>query len=253
MTPGDLVLFYLDDRRFQNLLTLVYKTHNKQLAKHLWGTEVTERGETRTWEYVFFLDSPREIDIPYKTLRAVADYGPAESLPWLEVLSPDKSADVISHFKLQLPDLQQQYAEITRDIDSLGELDQRRESVVRKEQAFLRAHLFGRSANGNCGICGREFPVDLLVAAHVKRRADCSDEEKRDYRHNVIPMCKFGCDDLFERGYLAVQDGKVRAGRTTSPVKTVRDYVTWCQGKACQYWSAESAQYFNWHSAHAGA
>lgn len=33
--------------------------------------------------------------------------------------------------------------------------------------------------------------------------------KKLDYQNIVMPMCKFRYDDLFEKGYIIVKDGKV--------------------------------------------
>ena len=95
------------------------------------------------------------------------------------------------------------------------------------------------------------FPISLLVAAHIKQRAQCSDSEKADYRRNVMPMCMFGCDDLFERGYISVVDGAVvvspsKAAQTTEPVKV---YLNVLKGRSCAYWS-RGEPYFKWHSEH---
>ena len=53
--------------------------------------------------------------------------------------------------------------------------------------------------------------VELLVASHIKRRSECSRGEKKDYRNNVLAMCRCGCDELFELGYIVVdQQGLVQ-------------------------------------------
>jgi len=39
--------------------------------------------------------------------------------------------------------------------------------------------------------------------AHIKRRADCSHEQRLD-PYNVIPMCLFGCDALFEKRLVTI-------------------------------------------------
>ena len=144
------------------------------------------------------------------------------------------------------------YESIIGEIDDLGDLDERREAAARKEQRFLRPFLFGSAETGKCALCEREFPIGLLIAAHVKRRADCTDHEKRQYRDNVIPMCKFGCDDLFERGYLVVANGKVTPGPRQAETDTVRNYVSWLRGRDCRYWNSEREPYFDWHRRNAG-
>jgi hypothetical protein len=73
-------------------------------------------------------------------------------------------------------------------------------SEMRTEQSYLRHVNFKYQKYVDCGICHREFPISFLVAAHVKKRSECSDEERRDYKHITMPMCKFCCDDLYEKG-----------------------------------------------------
>lgn len=53
--------------------------------------------------------------------------------------------------------------------------------------------------------------VELLVASHIKRRSECSRGQKKDYRNNALAMCRCGCDELFELGYIVVdQQGLVQ-------------------------------------------
>jgi hypothetical protein len=40
-------------------------------------------------------------------------------------------------------------------------------------------------------------PRDLAVAAHIKRRADCSEEERPDVQNIAMVSCRLGCDALF--------------------------------------------------------
>lgn len=94
----------------------------------------------------------------------------------------------------------------------LDTLDVEPQALFRKEQQKVRMLILGDGTTGKCSICDREFPADLLVAAHIKSRYRCTDSEKRDVSNNVILMCKFGCDDLFERGYITVLDGRIVAG-----------------------------------------
>lgn len=60
-----------------------------------------------------------------------------------------------------------------------------------------------------CGICNKEYPINLLITAHIKKQTHCTFEEKLDYKNIVMPMCKMGCDDLYEKGYIFIRDGKV--------------------------------------------
>jgi hypothetical protein len=80
------------------------------------------------------------------------------------------------------------------------------ETKARREQRLLTEWLFAGKSKEDCAICGREFSVRSLVAAHKKRRAECSRVERLD-PHIVMPLCLLGCDHLYERGLVWVEAG----------------------------------------------
>lgn len=148
-----------------------------------------------------------------------------------------------------------EYLEMAQDptLDLDSPLDSVRLGKVRLEQHFLRMHLFGEMDVAPCGLCGREFPLDLLVAAHVKPRSRCTDSERRDYRNLVMAMCKFGCDDLFEHGYLSVnENGSVVSRNDEHLPAAVQEYLRQVAGRRCKHWSLSSEPYFAWHREHHG-
>jgi len=147
---------------------------------------------------------------------------------------------------------EQEYESVQRELDALGDLDQRREGPVRREQSLLRRFLFGMSSEGHCCICGQMFPIQLLVAAHIKRRSECSRGEKRDYVNNTVAMCRFGCDELFERGYIVVDErGLIQRNTGTNVTAVVDEYLKKVADRPCNGWSIGRAAYFRWHSSHA--
>lgn len=117
----------------------------------------------------------------------------------------------------------------------------------RAEQGFLRNHLFNGKKNAKCGICGKEYPVNLFVAAHIKKRAFCSKEERLDYKNIVIPMCKFGCDDLYEKGYITVDNALITQLKKYEMTPDVQLYLDEVSGRECGYWSVNTKKYFDWH------
>jgi len=90
------------------------------------------------------------------------------------------------------------------------------------------------------------MPVEFLVASHIKKRSYCSDEEKLNYNRVVMPMCKFGCDDLFEKGYISIQNGEVVTLKREKVTTFVEIYVNQIIGVSCEYWSKETKNYFDW-------
>lgn len=132
-------------------------------------------------------------------------------------------------------------------VDAAVVLDERIEGLKRIEQSFLRFMLFRVSKYGACCICGENMPVQLLVCAHIKKRSKCTDEEKKDYRNIVAPMCRFGCDELYERGYISVKDGQVvRLANEYVPTK-VEAYLKDIVGNLVSEYDSESKKYFDWH------
>jgi BRCT domain type II-containing protein len=59
-----------------------------------------------------------------------------------------------------------------------GSLDREQSALGRVEQGFLRQMLFGNAGQADCSLCGRRLPVELLVAAHVKLRSECTRRER---------------------------------------------------------------------------
>lgn len=116
----------------------------------------------------------------------------------------------------------------------------------RTEQEILKKHLFGIKNSTTCACCNKEYPISYLVTAHIKRRSNCSQTEKRDL-NIVIPMCKFGCDELFENGYIVVKDGKFHNMNKFPTSKHIDLYIKQIEGKRCTYYNSDTEQYFKWH------
>ena len=120
---------------------------------------------------------------------------------------------------------------------------------VRKEQAALRNLLAGNRQQAPCALCGDEYPMGFLVAAHVKKRALCSDDERRDLHHVAMLACVFGCDALYEAGWITVGGhGRVQTVPLASaPEGQVRQRLQRLAGRQCLAHSPASAGYFTWH------
>ncbi|ANA15283.1 hypothetical protein [Acetobacter oryzifermentans] len=95
---------------------------------------------------------------------------------------------------------------------ALGSTDREGKGLSRREQAILADWVFDGQPKANCAVCGRTFARRALVVAHKKKRSRCSDTERLD-PHIVFPLCTFGCDYLYEHGYIIVRNGCVIHGR----------------------------------------
>lgn len=131
---------------------------------------------------------------------------------------------------------------------SIRERDLESDSVakVRKEQSYLRAHLLQGKNVAKCSLCGEEFPFDLLVAAHIKKRSKCEDYEKLDFNNIATLMCKTGCDDFFEKGYIVVISGEIIQAKRKGLTSRVQFLIDQLVGNTVPNWNG-SKQYYEWH------
>ena len=113
----------------------------------------------------------------------------------------------------------------------------------RKEQHILREWLFGGKETEKCASCKNEFSIQSLVTAHKKPRSMCSFNERVD-PYIVMPMCKFGCDHLYESGVLKVQNGIICSNRPTGS-EFESQYVRSLLGNSLeQRWLEGNQRYF---------
>ena len=243
---GDPARFSQDGGVFASA-TVVSKVRNEQLAETLWGRD--NRGQT--WEYIYFLDEVHPQHIPYASFNAAAGYASNNVIQGFSVLNEQRSERLIDRFDLEsrnhYPDVSEEEYALASTAITEGPLDQPAKTHSRREQGFLRRFLFGNRAEGTCTLCQKSFPVGFLVAAHIKRRADCSESERRDYKNVVMPLCRFGCDELFERGFIGVQDGIIVNLRPDVANTTVKSRISDLSGKICRSWTPESSPYFEAH------
>jgi hypothetical protein len=121
-------------------------------------------------------------------------------------------------------------------------------AAVRTEQRFLRNQQL-QLRGSSCSLCGRSYPDEFLVAAHIKPRSKCSEGERMDTRNVSMLACLFGCDALFERGYLIVgTDGTIEAGRPGHG--QIGDHLRYLFGRSCLAHDERSRDYFAWHRQH---
>jgi hypothetical protein len=123
--------------------------------------------------------------------------------------------------------------------------------AVRAEQRFLRDQQLRRWGS-SCSLCGRSVPEELLVAAHIKPRSACSESERMDTGNVAMLACLFGCDALFELGYVVIgEQGIIERGNRSS--EQVADRIRDIIGRRCHAYGDESHQYFAWHRQHHSA
>lgn len=232
--------------------TITHKLQNEELAKELWGVD----DEGKTWEYIYFLDEIKKEDISYERYNRILGYSKNNIIQGFQVFDEEKSLKLLETLDLgsetYTPEVDKEELEedIEEEIEFEGDVDSETKSVQRREQRYLRKNLFGDDKYTSCGICNEEYPVAFLTAAHIKKRAKCDPEEKKDIENIAMPMCRFGCDDLYEKGYITVEDGEVVRLLDEPVTDTVKDYINEIVGNDCDYWDEDTKEYFEWHKEH---
>ena len=243
---GALVLFSAD-KKIYGCGVVAAKFNNKALAKHLWG--VDPNGST--WEYMYALAEVRSLNIPYRDFNKAIGYKLNYVIQGFNVLDEAKSVAFLDTFDLHGERLEwpANPDDVKRAIKEFDELDRKFQAVQRVEQSALREHLLQGRKSGECLLCGRTFHAHFLVAAHIKKRSECTDSQKRDLQNIGMLNCKFGCDELYERGYISVNgDGKiVRSQKLVSAVE--KKYMLTTVQDSVQVDNAQKL-YFAWHHSH---
>ena len=141
--------------------------------------------------------------------------------------------------------------ELTGDLDEEplrinGLSDREGLARIRVEQPLLRQRLLAGRSEAPCALCGDVFATDYLVAAHIKRRADCSERERADVNVAML-ACKFGCDAAFELGHLRVKDDGTIV--VLGPTSSARRLAA-LEGRVASAFTTETRRYFRAHRQH---
>ncbi len=197
------------------------KKEFKGLFTDISVSEAIEYLESDEQDFAFVIELLQEsqTDLQQAVIKALTEIGER------------KAVDFEANYQKRLSELS--------ETDASG-----RNSTTRKEQGLLRALTFGDAQTMQCSLCHREFPCNLMVTAHIKPRSKCSPSERKD-PNVVMPVCKIGCDDFYEKGYLLVEaNGQIQTrliGDLFSDVATIlADY----DGKRCLSHNEKTESYF---------
>ncbi|HWW40118.1 hypothetical protein [Pedobacter sp.] len=248
ISRGDVILFARDNAIFSSGIVTV-KFRNADVAREIWP--VNKKTEA-TWEYLYFIAELTSRSIPYSRFNQLLGYGDGTIIRSFRILNEDQSILVLDDFT----DLESEtyFDDSTSDdrkasedkLKAMDHTDKSQSIKARLEQPVFRGWLFKRKKYAICGICHTNYPVAFLHAAHIKKRSKCTHEERTDL-DIVMSMCRMGCDDLYERGYISVKDGKViglKQKYITPAIEKAKDAVI---GNDCTHYNDQTMKYFEWH------
>jgi hypothetical protein len=250
ISPGDWV-FFCGDKKIYLGGTIALTWHNPALAERLWS----KNHNGQTWEHMYALSGTRGFDIPMDEVRQLLDWNHNRNIMGISVLKQAEGEALQTLLTLDasvaaLPELDPASTEEAVEAFS-GELERVALSARRGEQAALKRRLLP-GPTGECALCGRTLPGTFLVGAHIKKRAVCSEEEKRDLSNIAMLACTLGCDALYEHGYVSVAPGGViQISPLAASAHEVDTYVRErLMGRVVRWWSSSREPYFEWHRTH---
>lgn len=247
ISRGDVILFARDNFIF-SAGVITTKFCNPDVANVLWGRN--KKGQT--WEYLYFIAELRPTTIPYLKFNQLLGYRDGAIIRSFRLLNEDQSVQLLEEFtylesETYFDDSTFNNLEVTvNKLSKVNNTDRTQPVKVRIEQRIFRGWLFGENKYSTCGICHTEYPVAFLHAAHIRKRSECTHQQRVD-PYVVMPMCRMGCDDLYERGYISVKDGKIvglNQEHTTPAIEKAKDAVI---GNQCRYYTDRTIEYFQWH------
>ncbi len=246
MGPGDLVLLYRAKRFFQSG-TVLFTLESEQLAESLWSR--TDEGET--WQCIYVLVDLVPIDISITDYNEALGYNTNNVVQGYRRFDFERSVALLDELDLSRsdkPTTLPENASITERLAAIrGDTNTNTATKARREQTILREHLFQGRNTSTCDLCGKSYPTRFLVCAHIKKRANCSEDERTDL-NVVMSACRFGCDELYEAGYIFVSENGVvdqNTAKMTTP--DMSEYVSMLLGNRCQSWNEKTAKYFDHH------
>lgn len=225
--------------RLKRVLFLRATTGLYRGASELWPDEIDEQEVLYPnrvhFEVVYDAQVPEVVDLEPEVLRALKWSANTQGSAVAVRLTGDRAPQFSISVQTD-PD---------GVIDHEGAFDAVAEVLIRREQRKLRKRKFGDHADLTCALCGKTFPTRLMRAAHVKRRSQCTPDELVDLS-NIIPACTFGCDEMFEHGYVAVDAGGrvVMLRPSTGDLQAAARAVA---GRTCTEHTRWSSGYFAWH------
>jgi hypothetical protein len=253
MEAGDLVLFMTSSGLIAYRGTVAATMRSKAVAAAIWGSA------SEQFQFVYFLVDVNSCSFDRGAVNMkLQNTDSPTSDPWQQVRYVHDQAAVDRVFELvgKPAEMPSDEDDGTYGLTPEDGVDGSALATVRKEHRKLKKHLFQGKLAANCAICGKLFPREFLVTAHLKKRAACDVNERIDPRV-VLPMCSFGCDSLYEQGLLSLSasSNSVVATRKSSLFKDTETFarVDALLGMKSPYPLSGREHFLGWHNKKFGA
>lgn len=254
LRPGDYIAFAADGRLFAGaVLTSVFRSDT--LAKHLWGSTMTANGAEQTWELMFSLARMESLAVPYSELNRTIGRAPGANVQEFAVLGEGQSEALLTFLNRTESSYGESELPPGRPPVVTAEFDQTDREVTAKRRVEQRAIKIAltHGPTASCELCGRSLSVEFLTAAHIKRRSLCTDDERIQLTAVAMLNCRFGCDELFGKGYVGVDPtGVVRVSDVLVDAESRTYALERLAEKRSTAWSQreETRAFFAYHWLH---
>lgn len=225
--------FFIGLKTFSNIIAEVDSLINSSEETFDFDRSLSQRNNKLGYEYSEYLYNPNHIN---KWLNSVKIYKNQANI--------FKTVDIS---KDRFDELKYEKFKVNTQLKRLSVLDKATVTRRRTEQYILRDYLLKNKSSGICAICNNSYPIKFLATAHIKKRAYCNDNEKRDL-NVVMPACHLGCDKIYEFGYVVVKDGLIKGNLSSKVVtKDLVNYIDKIKDKKCSFYKEETKKYFKHH------
>lgn len=250
MNVGDICLMYRE-KRFFSAGKIILPFKDERLAKYLWST----KDDGSTWENMFLIDELKEISIPITNFSRLLSYKPNFVVQSYMVFPEDTSQKIIEEFDLidwntpfftaGCKTQQDRKQRIQEQLSKLDQTDTKSNVSKRRiEQQMLREFHLGRLET-QCSLCHQVLPNELIVAGHIWERHKIQDDQIRKDPDIVMPVCKLGCDELFEKGFIVVdQTGQIVTTDKLSKSHALRNFSKLYDGKKWLHHNVKTRRFF---------
>ncbi len=218
----------------ENILSIIDSIIDNSYDIFEFDKNISERDRELAFNYSNYLYDPKRIN---KWLNHIEIH-----------LNQKDIFNTIKNNKKQFSNEEFHLFKIRSQLKRLASLNKETITRRRTEQYILRNYLTNNKENCECAICQKDYPIKFLATAHIKKRKDCSDEEKRDL-NIVMPACHLGCDKIYEEGYIYIEDGIIQSNLAKkNTTQHLKKYITEIEKNQCVYFKEETAQYFKFHA-----
>lgn len=250
MEPGDLTLFMTESGTIRYKGVIIGTLKSTTLAAAIWGKA------SEDFEFIYFLTGVEKCNFQRTEVnKKLQSTETPTADAWMSVRYVHDQAASDRVFQLVgKPNFSTDATGEPRDVVGLelaDAIDGKRLATFRKEHETLKNHLFKGKLAAQCAVCGESYPRQFLITAHLKKRSKCTAQERIN-PDVVLPMCTFGCDALYERGYLSLSSKTNLVLPTTKTANVnatvVHKRLLGLIGLTSPYALAGRALFVDWHN-----